>query len=119
MMWNLKYGMHAGNQFGGHGMMGGGMMGGFGDYYNGETPEVSTDMTVSPEQALEYAQSYLDAHEPGVKVSDEITTFYGYYTIDLEKDGQIVGMLSVNGFSGQVFPHTWHGDFIEMVEVGE
>ena len=61
----------------------------------------------------------MDAHEPGVKVSDEITTFYGYYTIDLEKDGQIVGMLSVNGFSGQVFPHTWHGDFIEMVDVGE
>jgi len=119
MMWNLKYGMHAGNQFGGQGMMGSGMMGGNGDYYNGDIPEVSADMTVSPEQALEYAQSYLDAHEPGVEVSDEITTFYGYYTIDLEKDGQIVGMLSVNGFSGQVFPHTWHGDFIEMVEVGE
>ncbi len=31
-------------------------------------------------------------------VSDEITPFYGYYTIDLEKDGQIVGMLSVNGY---------------------
>jgi len=24
--------------------------------------------------------------------------------------------LSVNGYSGQVFLHTWHGDFIEMTE---
>ena len=38
------------------------------------------------------------------------------YTIDLERDGQIVGMLSVNGYDGQVFPHTWHGTFIEMSE---
>ena len=115
MMWNLKYGMHAGGQFGGHGMMGRGMMGGY-QYDNGELPDVSAEMTVTKAEALEYAQQYLDDYDPGVTVSDEITTFYGYYTIDLEKDGQIVGMLSVNGFNGQVFPHTWHGDFIEMVE---
>jgi len=121
MMWNLKYGMHAGSGFGGPGMMGGGMMGGgmMGGYSfnNGELPDVSAEMTVTPEEALEAAQQYLDANDPGVTVSDEITAFYGYYTIDLEKDGQIVGMLSVHGFSGQVFPHNWHGAFIEMVEV--
>ena len=47
-------------------------------------------------------------------IIDEIAPFYGYYTIELEKDGQIVGMLSVNGYDGQVFYHTWHGVFIEM-----
>ena len=26
---------------------------------------------------------------------------------------------SVNGFSGEVFPHTWHGEFIEMSEEHE
>jgi hypothetical protein len=31
-------------------------------------------------------------------------------------DGETVGMLSVNGYTGQVFPHTWHGDFVEMSE---
>ena len=120
MMWNLKYGMHAGGEFGGHGMMGGGMMGGgmMGGFpfSNEELPEVAAEMTITEKDALEFAQKYLDAHEPGVTVSDEITAFYGYYTIDLEQDGQIVGMLSVNGFTGQVFPHTWHGAFIEMVE---
>jgi heat shock protein HslJ len=39
--------------------------------------------------------------------------FYGYYTLDFSKDGKVSGMLSVNGYSGQVFLHTWHGSFIE------
>lgn len=101
MMWNLKYGMHSG-----YGMMG-----------NYRQPQnVDAEMPVSAEEAATYAQDYLDRYQPGVTVSDEITPFYGYYTIDLEKDGQIVGMLSVNGYDGQVFPHTWHGAFIEMRE---
>jgi hypothetical protein len=58
----------------------------------------------------------MDRYSPGVKASDEITPFYWYYTIDIEKGGEIVRMLSVNGFTRQVFPHTWHGEFIEMVE---
>ena len=120
IMWNLKYGMHAGSGFSGHGMMGrgmmcGGMMGDY-QYFDGELPDVSAEMPVTAEEALEFAQQYLDDYDPGVTVSDEITAFYGYYTIDLEKDGQLVGMLSVNGFNGQVFPHNWHGTFIEMVE---
>ena len=122
MMWNLKYGMHAGSGFGmgmmggnrGYGMMGPGMMGG--NYLQPSDEFDVEEGPVSEEEALVYAQEYLDANEPGVTVSDEITQFYGYYTIDLEKDGEIVGMLSVNGFSGQVFPHFWHGEFIEMVE---
>ncbi len=114
MMWNLKYGMMSGNaSYGGYGMMGGGMMG----RWNNNIPAESAadKMPVSSEQALEYAQKYLDDNLPGVKVSEEITPFYGYYTIDLDRDGKIVGMLSVNGYSGQVFLHTWHGNFIDMI----
>jgi len=106
MMWNLKYGMHSGN-----GMMGGGMMGG-----NRQTQNVTAEMPISVEEAAKYAQEYLDRYKQGITVSHEITPFYGYYTIDLEKEGQIIGMLSVNGYDGQVFPHTWHGAFIEMSE---
>ena len=107
MMWNLKYGMHSG-----YGMMGGGR--GMMDNYR-QQQNVDAEMPVSAEEAATYAQDYLDRYQPGVTVSDEITPFYGYYTIDLEKDGQIVGMLSVNGYNGQVFYHSWHGTFIEMV----
>lgn len=119
MMWNQKYGMLGSGMVGsgmmGSGMMGSGMMEGF--YNNGaDVGDFDAEMTISEEEALEIAQEYLNQAYPGTEVSDEITQFYGYYTIDTESDGEIVGMLSVNGFSGQVFPHAWHGEFIEMVE---
>ena len=45
------------------------------------------------------------------------THAYGYYTIHtVDKDGNILGMLSVNGFSGDVWYHSWHGVFIDMQE---
>jgi hypothetical protein len=122
MMWNLKYGMMGGAS--GSGMMGPGMMGGtggftmmdglFNDNYSSE--DITAEFKVTPEEAFKLAQDFLNQVYPGVEVSDEITMFYGYYTIDTERDGYIVGMLSVNGFTGQVFPHTWHGEFVEMVE---
>ena len=112
MMWNLKYGMMSGN-----GMMGSGMMGrqGYGSQPGSpQVQEITAEMPVSSEQALETAQRYLDTYLPGVKVEEKAEPFYGYYTIDIQRDGKIVGMLSVNGYTRQVFLHTWHGDFIEM-----
>ncbi|HSF82192.1 MAG TPA: hypothetical protein VLA49_13200 [Anaerolineales bacterium] len=113
MMWNLKYGMMSGS--GGHGMLGRGMMGAWGQNFGG-TAEISAEMPVSSDQAVEAAQGYLDRNYPGKQVDDHADVFYGYYTLHILQDGQVVGMLSVNGYSGQVFPHTWHGDFIEMSE---
>ena len=111
MMWNLKYG-----GLNHQGMMGGrgGMMGG---YFGSTTPaDVSADMPVSAQQALDNAQKYLDTYQPGTKTAEDADPFYGYYTIDTLRNGKIVGMLSVNGYTGQVFLHTWHGNFIEMSE---
>lgn len=146
MMWNLKYGMMSdfggygmmgpgmmmGNSAGANGMGYGssfsdsndmmdyaetdGMMDGTASSDNAQAPAVSADMPVSAEEASQVAQNYLDAYYPGVQVSDEITAFYGYYTMDIERDGAIIGMMSVNGFTSQVFPHTWHGTFLEMSE---
>ena len=113
MMWNLKYGMMAGH--GNYGYVGRGMMGG---YWNQDADtEASADMDITPEQAIASAQQYLDSNLPGAAVEDHADPFYGYYTLHVTRDGEIVGMLSVNGFSGDVFLHTWHGDFIEMSEV--
>lgn len=110
MMWNLKYGgMGASN-----GMMSGrnGMMSGL----NTNAESASSTMTVTSEEALTLAQTYLDKEYPGYKTATDADPFYGYYTIDITKDGNVTGMLSVNGFNGQVFLHTWHGTFIEMSE---
>lgn len=101
MMWNAKYGHMAQG-----GMMGRGMMGGF------RLP--SGDMTISADEAIVAAQDWLDANLPGVMAGDEAEPFYGYYTIHTLADGEISGMLSVNGSTGQVWYHNWHGDFVEM-----
>ncbi len=95
MMWNTKYGMMF-------------------SYYS-STP--TTDMTVTPEQAREAAQKFLDKNLPGYTVS-EADTFYGYYTLHTLKDGQIEGMLSVNGFDSSIWYHNWHGEFLSMKEFG-
>lgn len=92
MMWNSKYGMHTR------------MMGG---------PTVTN--TISSEEALQIAQRWLDVYHPG-EAAEDVDPFYGYYTIHTQKDGQIVGMLSVHGATGQVWYHTWHGRFIQMTE---
>jgi len=42
-----------------------------------------------------------------------------YYTLHVLNDGQIEGMLSVNGYRGQVWYHSWHGQFVNMIELDE
>jgi hypothetical protein len=59
----------------------------------------------------------LEANRPGVSSVAHADPFYGYYTIHTLRDGEIEGMLSVHGESGQVWYHTWHGDFVQMVEM--
>jgi hypothetical protein len=112
MMWNLKYGMMSGNN--GYGMMG--MMRGMMGYANQTDP--SAEMTVTPAEAVAAAQTYLDTNLPDrqLSVEEEAEPFYGYYTLHVSRDGQTVGMLSVNGYTQQVFLHTWHGKLLEMSE---
>ena len=98
MMWNAEYGMMGR----GRGM---GMMGGY----------ATDEMTLSPEGAQDVAQRWLDANLPG-RTAGEADPFHGYYTLHFLKDGEIEGMLSVHGSSGDVWYHNWHGDFVTMIE---
>jgi hypothetical protein len=140
MMWNTEYGMMSGDNFGmmddmmngqfGSGMMdgsqygsdmmgesqygsmmGGNMMGSF-----GYAPDAEINITA--EEAVDAAQEYLDAYLPGKTADETADTFPGYYTLHVLEDGETIGMLSVNAYSGQVFLHHWHGDLIEMVGEG-
>jgi hypothetical protein len=122
MMWNLKYStMNHSQMMGGstgtvrgNGMMGGNGGGMMGYSTTNSTPAVvSADMPITAAQALQTAQRYLDSALPGTKTATDVDPFYGYYTIDILRDGKTIGMLSVNGYSGQIFLHTWHGTFIE------
>ena len=75
-----------------------------------------TSVNVTEEQALKIAQDYLDGVIPGTKVN-EADTFYGYYTMEVKRDNNIFGMLSVNSNTGTVWYHTWHGTFEKLLEV--
>jgi hypothetical protein len=117
MMWNTKYGMMAGARGNMGPMMGPGgqgMMGGR-PFQQNPGSVTATDMTVSPERAREIANDYLGRVSPGTQAG-KAERFYGYYTLHTEKDGEITGMLSVNGYSGEVWYHSWHGPFIAMEE---
>ena len=99
MMWNAKYSP-----------MSGGMMGGVG--VTGSGP-----MTVTAQQAQDIAQRWLDANRSGTNAGSP-DSFYGYYTIDFQRTGRLVGMLSVNGYTGLVWFHSWHGSFIQLKDLG-
>ncbi len=94
MMWNTKYSPMA---F---------MMGGLS--FN----QPSAKMTVTVDQAHANAEQYVKANLPNATVEKEGDTFYGYYNFDVLQNDKTYGMLSVNGYTGAVWYHTWHGDFI-------
>ncbi|UCE95231.1 MAG: hypothetical protein JSV51_05705 [Candidatus Bathyarchaeota archaeon] len=92
MMWNKKYGH-------------GGMMGGW-----SQTP--SGQMPIDRDEAISIAQEFLDNSYPGT-IAKDLHPFYGYYTIHVVKDGEVYGMLSVNGFDGVIWCHNWHGLYLQ------
>jgi hypothetical protein len=98
MMWNTRYGMMSGFMW--------------------STPYPSSPMTVSADEATQDGQKFIDSYLPGGKV-EEPHQFYGYYTFHVFQNGQIYGMLSVNGYTGQVWYHSWHGRFLGMKEFRE
>jgi len=99
MMWNAKYSpmgwMHGGFWF----------------------DTASAQNSVTPAQARQNAQQYLDTYMPGTKVAEDADAFYGYYTIHVLRDRKEIGMLSVNGYTGAVWYHTWHGAFVQTKEL--
>jgi hypothetical protein len=97
MMWNTKYAT-----------MGRGGRMGRGRFNN---TAATAEMTLSAQEASVKAQAWLDENLPG-RNAGTADPFYGYYTFHFLKDGQLDGMLSVNGTTGAVWYHSWHGAFV-------
>lgn len=98
VMWNTRYSMM-------HGMMG-----------SPSGTATSGQISVSELDVKAVAERHLSQNFPGAHV-EGITRFYGYYTLDFEKDGKIIGMLSVNGYTGDVWYHSLHSKFIKETEL--
>ena len=88
MMWNIKYGTM------------------------GPRPGAVRPNVIGAEEAKKIADEYLARVRGDGPYEYSVNEFHGYYTLDVKKNGMILGMLSVNAFSGQVWNHTWHGGFI-------
>jgi hypothetical protein len=87
MMWNTRFGM----------MSAGAGVGG---------PVDST-------KARAIATSWVAANRAGTTVR-AIDAYPGYFTLDLQGNGAVSGMMSVSSITGAVWYHTWHGTFIAM-----
>jgi hypothetical protein len=92
MMWNTKYGK-----------MGAGAGG------------VRANI-VGSDEAKRIAGEYLARIRGDGPYEFSVNEFYGYYTMDFKKNGMILGMVSVNAFTGQAWYHTWHGGFLREQE---
>ena len=91
MMWNTKYGHRT--WFGG-----------------------STAQTIDADRARKTATEWLAASGDRTAWELEVSEMYGYFSIHLERDGKMEGMLAVNAWTGEVWYHTWHGAFVAARE---
>jgi hypothetical protein len=82
-------------------------MGGYYRNYN-------LDNELTHEEALEIAQNYVTLKTDGYIIDTDHHTFYGYYAFHLLKDSEIVGILHVNGFDGQLSFSRFTGTLVEI-----
>jgi hypothetical protein len=68
---------------------------------------------VDPTKARGIATSWLAANRTRATIKS-IDAYPGYFTLDLQRNGVVSGMMSVNSSMGAAWYHTWHGVFIAM-----
>ncbi|GHE13446.1 hypothetical protein [Streptomyces alanosinicus] len=70
---------------------------------------------IGPGQAVRIADRWLHDHHKDLHAAKP-DWFPGYFTLHTLRDDHIVGMLSVNATTGDVWYHTWHGRFVREEE---
>ncbi len=66
-------------------------------------------------EAQRIADRWLVDRRSGL-TADSAEALPGYYTLHTLRGGEIDGMLSVNAATGDVWYHSWHGEFVDMSE---
>jgi hypothetical protein len=102
-IWNVKYMQRMGNRR----IMGSGMMGGY-------IRDFDWENELTHDEALEIAQNYVTLKTEGTVIDQNHHEFYGYFAYHLLKDNDIVGILRVNGISGQVVVSRFSGTLVEI-----
>jgi hypothetical protein len=73
---------------------------------------------VSAAEAVLIAQDYLATYDSGLTADEHLAEFDGYYTLHTLDNKKIVGMLSVNASSGDIWYHDWHGEYLGTEDSG-
>ncbi len=76
----------------------------------------SSPMAVTEEQAWNDAQRFIERHLPDGHAG-EVERFYGYYIIPVLMFEDVIGLLSINGYTGEVCYEACHGSLIDRVEL--
>jgi hypothetical protein len=76
----------------------------------------STINGISAGQALNKAFTLTSKKNPPSSIDPQPVMFNGYYSFFEKENDQIVGVISVNGFTGEVEPHTWLGKVLQVRE---
>jgi len=70
---------------------------------------ITADMPITSPQAVQAAQAYLAQTIPGATAATTPLKFYGYFSLSYSVDGNVAGLLSINGYNGEVLPALQHG----------
>lgn len=96
LFWNTKYGPEIAEVGGGYGMLG------------RLLPRGSmSDMSLTESEARRIAEQAVNDLGADLKLDDEAATFYGFYQFHVIWEGELVGELDVNGYSGQTWYNGW------------
>jgi hypothetical protein len=76
----------------------------------------SSPMTVTEEQAWNDAQRFIERHLPDGQAG-AVERFYGYYIIPVLMLEDVIGLLSINGYTGEVCYEACHGSLIDRVDL--
>ncbi len=106
LFWNTKYGSLIAEVGGGYGMRG---------RLLPEAPQGEMSLTESEAQRI--AQNAVQELDAKLKLAGDTAVFYGFYEFPVIRDGQIMGELDVNGYSGQVWYRDWGEPSIDVQDL--
>ncbi len=110
MMWNTEYDMHGflddDDTYFHRGM---------GSYYFAS--DYDEEDAIAETAALEKANAYLETANTGWEAEEGAYAFPGYYTFHVREDGEVIGLISVFAYTGDVWYHNWNGTLQEIHEI--
>ncbi len=96
LFWNTRYGSMIASIGGGYGMVGRLLH-----------VEPASELAMGTDKARSIAEAALNEIGSGLALDEDMATFYGFDSFYVLREGELVGELDVNSYSGQVWYEEW------------